>query len=49
MIYNDYKNQPKTSILKHTNTYTYLIAKGGTFIGWAFSFTFELKAKINMC
>lgn len=44
MIYNAYKNQHKTNILKHT--YTYTIAKGGNFIGWAF---FELKVKINMC
>ena len=29
MIYNAYKNQHKTNILKHTNTYTYVIAKGG--------------------
>ena len=49
MIYNAHKNQHKTNILKHTNTYPYVIAKGGNFIGWAFSSTFELKAKINMC
>lgn len=29
MIYNAYKNQHKTNILKHTNTYTYVIAEGG--------------------
>ena len=49
MIYNAYKNQPKISILKYTNPHTYTTAKGGNFIGWGFSSTFELKEKINMC
>lgn len=46
MIYNAYQNQHKTDILKHTNIYTYTIAKGGNFTGWA---SFELKGKTNMC
>lgn len=46
MIYNAYKNPHKADILKHTNTYTYTIAKGGNFTGWA---SFELKVKINVC
>lgn len=33
MIYNACKNQPKINILKYTNTYTYMTAKGGNFIG----------------
>lgn len=49
MIYNTYKRQPKTNILTHINTYTYMTAKGSDFTGGAFSSTFELKEKINMC